>query len=67
MSLFGRITKVEKEEQHRRAGLRVKLIKHILEDRRAENGLTAPGNPIQPKEGPSCTFPIPICTTPNEP
>lgn len=67
MSLFFGIIEVEIEEQHGRVRLRRVLIEHVLQYRRAENGLSAARNPMQPEKRPPCSFPISIFSAFDEP
>ena len=67
VSLFFGIIEVEIEEQHGRVRLRRLLIAHVVQYRRAENGLSAARNPMQPEKRPMCSFPISICSAFDEP
>lgn len=67
MSLFFDIIEVEIEEKHSRVVLRIIQIEHLFKYCRAENGLAAARNPMQPKEGPPCGYPVGICLTAYEP
>lgn len=50
MPLFFGVIEVKIEVQHGRVGLRLVLFEHSLKYRRAENGLAAARNPVQPNE-----------------
>ena len=67
MSLFFAIIEVKIEEQYGRVGIRMIFIEYVLKDRRAENGLTAARNPMQPKERSLCISPVRICIALDEP
>ena len=67
MSLFFGIIEVEIEEQHGRVRLRRLLIVHVVQYRRAENGLSAARNSMQPEKRPPCSFPISIFSAFDEP
>lgn len=67
MSLLFGIIEVEIEEQHGRIRLLAVLIEHILKYRRAENGLAAARDPVQPNERPPCGLPVSKLTALDEP